>query len=111
MRIHCRDQNAVPYLFLPHIIWWPRTALAVAACVHTALLQLRGSDCILLCPCSADPATKNIQTQRNGFGSFVQKFQVCSQPSCAAAPLRHVDGASFSSSRVASGGGHGNSQQ
>jgi len=101
----------VPYLFLPHIIWWPRTALAVAACVHTALLQLRGSDCILLCPCSADPATKNIQTQRNGFGSFVQKFQVCSQPSCAAAPLRHVDGASFSSSRVASGGGHGNSQQ
>ena len=23
----------------------------------------------------ADPTTKNIQTQRNGFGTFVQKFQ------------------------------------
>jgi len=40
-----------------------------------------------LSPGSNYPATKNIQTQRNGFGSFVQKFQTVSGKSKYGVPI------------------------
>ena len=35
----------------------------------------------------ADPTTKNIQTQRNGFGTFVQKFQMAQGKSKYGVPI------------------------
>ena len=35
----------------------------------------------------ADPTTKNIQTQRNGFGTFVQKFQTVTGKSKYGVPI------------------------
>jgi len=40
-----------------------------------------------LSPGSNFPTTKNIQTQRNGFGSFVQKFQTASGKSKYGVPI------------------------
>merc|ERR1719201_3226285 len=40
-----------------------------------------------LSPGSNYPTTKNIQTQRNGFGSFVQKFQTVSGKSKYGVPI------------------------
>ena len=47
--------------------------------VPIVALSARRSDAALaLSLAAADPTTKNIQTQRNGFGTFVQKFQTVS---------------------------------
>jgi hypothetical protein len=43
-------------------------------CGHAASLV---GPCCIVSP-DAVPTTKNIQTQRNGFGTFVQKFQTAS---------------------------------
>merc|ERR1719502_2616744 len=40
-----------------------------------------------LSPGSNYPATKNIQTQRNGFGTFLQKFQTVSDKSKYGVPI------------------------
>jgi len=39
------------------------------------------------CRASADPTTKNLQTQRSGFGTFVQKFQMATGKSKYGVPI------------------------
>merc|ERR1719198_425948 len=46
-----------------------------------------GSKAAPLSPGSNYPSTKNIQTQRNGFGSFVQKFQTVNGKSKYGVPI------------------------
>ena len=51
-------------------------SLTVAVCV-----------CVCVCCACADPTTKNIQTQKNGFGTFVQKFQTVTGKSKYGVPI------------------------
>ena len=69
-------------------IAWAAAAIAAHAGGTTPLTRRRVSRARSV----ADPTTKNIQTQRNGFGTIIQKFQTVSDKSKCARRARAKGG-------------------